>query len=412
MVQSVLGSLTLGYRLLWNPARKLAGVQLLVDGDGQTHVDAPHLLRTIREMWSASSPPLLLTPATPALLADLLEHAPAGTPSIEVDGAWLADAALLARAQAAHRRGLRLVWRGLLDALPEPAVARLFGMSVLQLSSRDAMQALQVAAQRGRSGAQPPPASPLIAGQVYDGVASRALLSHCLDDVGAMAVAGWPVEDVLHSLRYQPLQPSHETVLKLLKAIDEDQGIEALESVMGEDALLAYRFMTFTNSASLGLRTGVDTPRRGLVMMGYGALAQWLGELLPHASTEPDMRPVRDTTVLRARLAERLMDAGVSHDLRREVYLSGLFSRLDELLHEPIGTIMRRLPLSERIYNAVVLRSGAYAPCLEVAKALEGGDAALVRRLCEDHEMGAEHVNRSLLRMLAEVQIQRPPRAA
>ena len=40
MVQSVLGSLVLGYRPLWNAARKLAGVQLYVHGHGSQRVDA------------------------------------------------------------------------------------------------------------------------------------------------------------------------------------------------------------------------------------------------------------------------------------------------------------------------------------------------------------------------------------
>jgi hypothetical protein len=99
MVQSVLGSLVLGYRPLWNAARRLAGVQLYVQSEGAALVDAPHLLRTLQELWTASSPPLLLSPRSQALLGELLEHAPRGTPWIEVPGAWLADPGLRARAQ-------------------------------------------------------------------------------------------------------------------------------------------------------------------------------------------------------------------------------------------------------------------------------------------------------------------------
>ncbi|GAD23885.1 HDOD domain-containing protein [Acidovorax sp. MR-S7] len=400
MVQSVLGSLVLGYRPLWNAARRLAGVQLYVQSEGAALVDAPHLLRTLQELWTASSPPLLLSPRSQALLGELLEHAPRGTPWIEVPGAWLADPGLRARAQQAHARGLRLVWSGALDHLPDTDTARLFDNSLLHLSSTDAVLALQAA--RAAQG------SPLIAGQLYDNVASRALLAHCLDGSGALAVAGWPLEDVLHSLRHQPLQPAHDVVFALMKAIDEEQSIDSFEQHLGEDPLLAYRFLVYTNSAALGLRTGVDSLRRGLVMMGYGSLSRWLSDQLPHAATEPDLRPIRESMVLRARLTERLMDAGVGKDLRREVYLSGLFSQLDELLREPLGAILRRLPLSERIYDAVVLRTGPYAPSLEMACALESDDAAAIRQLCETHELGLEHVNRSLLRVLSELAVERP----
>ena len=399
MVQSVLGSLVLGYRPLWNAARRMAGVQLFVAGDADVQVDALHLLRTIEELWDASSPPLLLAPRTPGILAEWLAHAPPGSPSIEVTDAWLVDPALLQLARSAQRRGLKLVWHGPLARLPEPDVAALFYTSMLTVDAETAIAALRAGK---ASGATPKAAAqgPIIAGQMYEDVASRALMQQCLDGSGALALAGWPMDDVLHSLRHQPASASHEVVLKLLKAIDDEQSLDGQEQVLGEDPLLAYRFMNYTNSAALGLRTGVDSLRRGLVMMGYGSIQRWLGDQLPGASTEPDLRPVRESMVLRARLAEQLIEAGVGKELRAEMYLCALFSQLDLLLGEPLGTILRRLPLSDRVYDAAVLHNGPYAPSLDMAGALEGDDALLVRDLCEQHELDREQVNRSLLHVL------------
>jgi len=414
MVQSVLGSLTLGYRPLWNSARRLAGVQLYVQDDPAAAVDAPHLLRTLQELWSASSPPLLISAQSHQLLYNLLEHAPRGSPWIEVRGDWLADSAIYARVQAAHQRGLKLVWRGDLARLPEPEVAGCFDNSLLTLSAQDAVGALQSDAPPQRPGAAsaqrpgPRPASPVIDGQMYEGLPSLALASHCLDAHRAVAVAGWPVEDVLYGLRHQQLQPAHASVLKLLKAIDAEQSLETFEQILGEEPLLAYRFMVYTNSAALGLRTGVDSLRRGLVMMGYGSLGRWLSDQLPHANTDPNLQPIREAMVIRAKLTERLIEAGIENDLRREVYLAGLFSQLDDLLNEPLGTILRRLPLSERIVSAIVQRTGPYAPSLDMAQALESDDAKVVRDLCEAHEMNQESVNRALLRVLSDLEVERP----
>ncbi len=411
MVQSVLGSLVLGYRPLWNAARRLGGVQLYLHGQGAAKLDASHLLRTVQEMWTASSPPLLLSPRTPLLLAELLEHAPRGAPWISVPGDWLDEPSLRERAQAAHARGLRLVWQGPLDALPDTDTARLFDNSLLGLSTGNAVQALKSARTAGSGAAPERRHNPVIRGQMYEGVASRALLSHCLDASGALAVAGWPLEDVLHSLRHQGPRPSREVVQKLLKAIDAEQSIDRFEDILSEDPVLAYRFLTHINSAAMGLRTGVDSLRRGLVVMGYGTLSRWLGEQLPHAATEDDLRPVRETMVLRARVTEHLLDAGEGKELRREVYLSGLLSQMDELLREPLGAVLRRLPLSERVYDAAVLRTGPYAPSLEMACALEEGDAHAILQLCETHELPLESVNRALLRVLSELVVERPLRA-
>lgn len=409
MVQSVLGRLILGYRPLWGRARKLAGIQLFVHGDASAMVDTAHLLRTLQELWSASSPPVLLSPQNHQLLCDMLENAPRGSPWIEVRGSWLSDSAIFTRVKAAHQRGLKLVWRGELGRLPEPEVAQCFDNSLLTLRPEDAVAALKAAPARpgAPAPAQRPAASPVLAGQMYENVASRALMEHCLDQHNALALAGWPTEDVLYSLRHQPQQPSHAVIFKLMKAIDDEQSLETFEDILGQDPILAYRFMVYTNSAALGLRTGIDSLRRGLVMMGYGSIKRWLSDQLPHASNDPNMQPVRESMVMRATLMAHLLDAGIENDLRREIYLCGLLSQLDDLLGEPLGTILRRLPLSERIYDATVLRTGPYAGGLQMACALETEDASAIRSLCETYEMDIEEVNRALLRVLADLEVER-----
>ena len=242
---------------------------------------------------------------------------------------------------------------------------------------------------------------------MYEGIASQALMTRCLDEHNALALAGWPSEDVLYSLRHQPQQPAHAVIFKLMKAIDDEQSLETFEALLGQDPLLAYRFMVYTNSASLGLRTGIDSLRRGLVMMGYGSIKRWLADQLPHANTDPNLQPVRESMVMRAELLAHLLDAGIENDLRREIYLCGLLSQLDDLLGEPLGTILRRLPLSERIYDATVLHTGPYAGALQMAAALESDDASAIRQLCETHELDLEEVNRALLRVLADLEVER-----
>ena len=408
MVQSVLGSLILGYRPLWNRARQLAGIQLYAHGDAAAAVDGVHLLRTVQELWSASSPPLLISAQTRQLLCELLAHAPDDSPWIEVRGDWLSDSAIWARVKAAHQRGLRLVWRGDTGELPDAEMARCFDNSLLTLRPEDAVAALQTAPPR--PGANPSAAragSPLLAGQMYENIASRALMEHCLDRSHALALAGWPSEDVLHSLRHHPQQPSHAVIFKLMKAIDAELSLETFEHILGEDPLLAYRFMVYTNSAALGLRTGIDSLRRGLVMMGYSSIKRWLSDQLPHGGTDPNMQPIREAMVIRAELTAQLLDAGVENDLRREIYLCGLFSQLDTLMGEGLGTLLRRLPLSERIYDAIVLRTGPYASGLQMACALETDDASAIRQLCETHAMDLEDVNRALLRVLKGLTVER-----
>ena len=326
--------------------------------------------------------------------------------ALEVRAEWLADNPdLYQRVSLAAQRGVRLVWRGSMTQLPSTDEANHYACSLLHLEPQDAMVLMRATVD------QPVPQRlALLEGQMYEEIHSQTLARRCLEHYHARAIAGWPTEDVLHRVRgARVLHPSHEHVLRLLKAVDADQSLETFEEILSEDPLLAYRFMLYANSAALGARNPINSLRRALVMLGYGPLKEWLGTQLIHASHDKDLQPIRLSTVMRAQLTAYLLDAGVSQELRSEVYLCGLFSQLDDVLDEPLETTLTRLPLSERIPEAAVHGQGPYAPSLQLAFALENEHgAATVREICEEHEVSLEHVNRTLLRLISEWSNQRP----
>lgn len=394
MTQSVVGSITLGYRPLWNKMRELAAVQLFVEVVQGGAIDAVHLVETLQELSSMETPQLLLSMHNIRLLSDMLAHAPAADYWIEVPNAWLSEPDIAARVPQAAARGLKLVWRGDLEDWAKTPLQSCFALQLMNITPHTALAALQAAS--GTPGAT----SPILPGRLYEGVASRALAEHCLDQQGALALVGWPDEEVLHAHRHLPVAPDHRILVRAAKAVDNDLSMEQIEAIVREEPVLAYRFLSYTNSAAIGLRTGIESVRHGLMMLGYSALGRWLTEQMPHAATDPNLQPVKSQMVLRARLTEHLLDAGAEDSLRREVYLCGLFAELDSLLHEPLGVALNRLPLSERIYAATVKRTGPYAPALQVARALEGSDTKAVRAACRAHGMSVEEVNRQLLRTL------------
>lgn len=406
MAQSVLGSVTLGYELIWNQQRRCSGVRLFVEADSHSAVDAQHLVAAITELWPESAPTLLLHVLSPTLVSGLLDHTPTQGVWLEIQDHWLSDALVAGRVRKARARGLPLVWHGEPGQAPNPAVSDLFHKTLRMLTPHEALAALRVSLrqhQDGGVGAAQPGPSPIVAGSLYEGLASQALLEHALDRQGVWGVAGWPAEEILHAYRFRQIQPSQRLLRALVKAIETDESLESLEHRMGDEPLLTYRFLRYANSAHLGARSEVTSVRQGLMVMGYTKLRSWLMEQIPHASSDPNLDPIRFAMVLRARIMERLADAGVEDDLRREVFLCGIFSQLDLLLGEPLGVAIHRLPMPGRIASAVVGQTGPYAPWLEVAAALESGNTRMIRDVCKAHKIPADEVNRALLRTLASV---------
>lgn len=406
MAHTVLGNVSLGYQLLWSRLRQLCGVQLFIGADDTSSVDAPHLLVALDELWSQQAPVLLLSVQSPRLLGDMLDCATADSPWLEVHERQLGDPGLAQRVQQAHQRGMKLVWRGEPGSRPSETLAPCFLRQMVNLTAEEALAGLRVSLCK-HNGADATPtralSSPVLAGHIYEALASRALAEHCLDEQGAWAVAGWPLEDVLHGYRQRRIQPGHSALVHLIEAIDADDSVELIEHILSEEPILAYRFMRYANSAALGLRTEIESIRRALMVLGLSKLRAWLLEQLPHATSDLNLQPVRTAMVLRARLMAQLLDAGDSDDLRREVFMCGLLSQIDLLLGESLKEVLGRIPLSERITAAVLGHAGPYIAYLEMACALESAHTQATRGLCETHQMDSEVVNRALLHTLSSV---------
>lgn len=407
MNNTVLDSVALGYQPIWNRSRQLAAVRLAVRVLHPESVDAEHLWRAIGCDWPAAAPILIIAPSTPELIEQALEQSPLRNTWLEVPHDWFETPESLAQLVAASGRGHQLLRAAELAAVRSEVITPLDVKSLLQLSADDALLAL-----RQRNSVELTLARALLPGQIYAGVASRQLANVCLDQASAWGLLGWPDEDVLHAYRGRPPQCSAVVIDQILAGMEAECSLEHLERLVRQDPVLVYRLLALVNSAAYGLRHEIQSLRHALMMLGFTSLARWLREqqaannaaasAAGEHDVKDDLHPVRYAMVMRSRLAQHLLESGAENDLRSEVYLTALFAQLDRLLHEPLGSLIQKLPLSERVSDAVLRDSGPYHPMLDVARAQgDPSELSALPAVCERHEIDLEHANRSLLRMLA-----------
>jgi len=400
MASGVLHDVSMGYQLLWNAQRKVAGLQLCLAPRASRPVDARTMLNQIGQLWHTSAVPMQLQTKAADLLADLLDATPSTLARIEVSDELLQDPGIAQRVLRASQRGLGLIWRGEPGTRAKAAFTGCFVQHIFSLSTEEALMALRIAKRNQGSSADADPASPVQAGQIYEGIASRMLAEHVLGQQNAAAMLGWPAEDVLYGYRQSRIGLDRAAMLRLIKAIEADAAMEDIEQLLGQEPLLAYRFLRYVNSAGAGLRREIDALRQGLLVLGLTRLKSWLNEHLPQASSDRNLRPVHTTMALRARFMSGLLDAGEGDALRRELYLCGLLSQIDQLLAEPLAGALGAVPLPERVNAALLDQEGPYWPYLEIASALESPEPSAGDALCSRYELDPEDVNLTLIRTL------------
>lgn len=393
MSHTVLDSIALGYQPIWNRQRQLAAVRLRVTTPQPDAVDAAHLLELLGADWPAAAPVLIVSVASETLLRQALVCEPVHNTWLEVPESLFHDPQALAQLTHAARSGHVLLRQGAFAQQRHEVAAPLDVRSLVALSPGDT---LDIMARR----ADVP--GPLRPGLLLQGVCDRQLAAHCLDTAGAWGLLGWPELDVLHAHRHRPLTSDAGVIHQILQAIEDETALEHLERLVRQDPVLVYRLMLLVNSAAYGLRREIDSLRHALMMIGFTALGRWLHEQLPESESEPDLHPVRYAMVMRSRLAQHLLDTGSDDNLRAEVYTTALFAQLDRLMHQPLAELLKQLPMSARVYDAVLRQDGPYYPLIDVAR-VQGDPAALdqLPAVCEAHGISLEHANRALIRMLA-----------
>jgi c-di-GMP-related signal transduction protein len=170
------------------------------------------------------------------------------------------------------------------------------------------------------------------------------------------------------------------TPLELIAALMHDAPTSEIEEILKRDPLLSFNLMRFVNSSGLGLSCEITSFRHAVMIVGREKLLRWCC-LLVAVHDKSQCPGLSQLAVVRGRFMEKLV-----HEHGDHAFITGLFSLLEVMTGQAIGTALARLPLPETVGDALLRREGVLAPLLELAKEYERGDTeALEARLEELH---------------------------
>lgn len=175
-----------------------------------------------------------------------------------------------------------------------------------------------------------------------------------------------------------PRRPtSHETSrFKLLSGIEQpDPDFDQLTEAIQHDAAISYRLLSYLNSPAFGFTDRITSIRQAMVLLGWKLLKSWLRVvIMTDLSPDPQTRQLLLQSVQRGKFFE--LAAASQPELRDdpdEVFLLGLFSLLEPLLHVPMRTLAEHLPLTGDLVSALTdAAPGRCTDWLELARAYEG----------------------------------------
>ncbi|STR45028.1 EAL and HDOD domain-containing protein [Iodobacter fluviatilis] len=168
-----------------------------------------------------------------------------------------------------------------------------------------------------------------------------------------------------------PVEAGFLRIMDLLNLLRQDASNSEIAVSLKTDPLLSFRVLAQANSAAEARNKKIDTLDQALVAIGRERLYRWLSLLLFSLPGQEKPNPgLLEYALLRAELTERLGSQRWPQE-KDHLYLLGLFSVLEQLIHRPLSQIVGLLKLPEAVCAALLHGTGPYAPFLNLAIASE-----------------------------------------
>ncbi len=182
-------------------------------------------------------------------------------------------------------------------------------------------------------------------------------------------------------------------LLQIMAAVNRaDFDFSTLEKLIAPDVSLSYKLLKYINSAFFAKARQITSIQQALVYMGEAEIRRFVSLIAMSnlAKGKPD--ELIRVSCIRGKFCELL---GALADQRcdpGELFTLGMFSLIDAIVDQPMARVMKELPLSESIKNALSDRRGELIGYLALVENYEKGLWALVGRLAEALKIPSDHL--------------------
>jgi EAL and modified HD-GYP domain-containing signal transduction protein len=154
---------------------------------------------------------------------------------------------------------------------------------------------------------------------------------------------------------------------------DPDTDMDALADIISRDVGLSYNLLRFVNSAFFSVPRRIESVRDALVLLGLKNVKRW-ATLMALADTHDKPHELIVTGLVRARMCELVAIARGEKRESEGYFTTGLFSVVDALMDVSLIELLRQLPFSQEIMDALLRYENPKGELLHGVLAYERGD--------------------------------------
>lgn len=153
-----------------------------------------------------------------------------------------------------------------------------------------------------------------------------------------------------------------------LQAPDISSG--KLAGLVRTDASLSYKVLRFVNSAGCAIQTKIESLEHAIQLLGRRRLGSLASMMLLASISDDKPEELMKSAMVRAKLCE-LLAARDGNERPERYFTLGLLSMMDAMLDLPMEEVLKLLPLSQEMNDALLHRTGELSHVLQHATSLQ-----------------------------------------
>lgn len=192
-------------------------------------------------------------------------------------------------------------------------------------------------------------------------------------------------------LKNKDIPSSQLALMQLIVEVNRaDFEVQDIEKLVNQDISISFKLLKYLNSAYYSRLQPISSIRQAIAYLGERGTRLFVSLIATSKLSEHKPDELIRTSCIRARFLEHIakeckMDSG-------DLFMLGLFSLLDAMLDSSMEILMKQLPISEDIVQALVHKTGRLFPYLHLIQLYEYGDwkeldTAMVQLNLDEHKI-------------------------
>ncbi|QZY56621.1 EAL and HDOD domain-containing protein [Crassaminicella profunda] len=169
--------------------------------------------------------------------------------------------------------------------------------------------------------------------------------------------------------------------LRIMEELNKDDpSYDNIAKIIEYDINLTYKLLKLVNS-KFTLSHEIQSIKHALTLMGLKEIQVWITLIMIQDIKDMENNEILKTSLVRAKLGQRLAESSIHKKRKNEAMLMGLISVIDILLEEPMEKILNKLPISNDIKNPLM---GKESPLSDIYNLMINYEKASWEELCVD----------------------------